>query len=133
MTWYIDASAFLKLIFAEPESRELVRFVESSSRADNIYSSQLLATEAGRAVEREGRPQGLVDDQLRRVALLLPSAPTFEAARHIAPASLRSLDAIHLATAAELGTDLEGLISYDTRLIEAARAVGILTVSPGAG
>jgi predicted nucleic acid-binding protein len=53
------------------------------------------------------------------------------AARHVGPASPRTLDALHLAAALELGEDLDGLVAYDKRLAVAADLVGITVVSPG--
>jgi predicted nucleic acid-binding protein len=46
------------------------------------------------------------------------------------PPALRSLDALHLATALEIGDDLEGLVAYDCQLLDAARAASIEVVSP---
>ncbi len=129
MSWYIDSSAFLKLIFDEAESTALLSFVDEHDTG--FFSSRLLATEAGRAVVRAGKPPEVADEKLRRVTLVLPSAATFDRARALSPASLRSLDALHLATALEIGADLEAIVAYDGRLIEAARLAGITTVSPG--
>ena len=56
----------------------------------------------------------------------------FEQAGLLNPPALRSLDAIHLATALDLGHDLEGIVTYDTRLAEAAVHNGVTVVSPGA-
>ena len=55
----------------------------------------------------------------------------FEQAGLLDPASLRSLDAIHLATALDLGQDLEGIVTYDTRLAEAAAHNGVPVITPG--
>lgn len=63
------------------------------------------------------------------ILLSLPSA-TFERAADLDPESLRSLDALHLAEALELGDELNGIITYDNRLAEAARARGIEVIAP---
>lgn len=54
-----------------------------------------------------------------------------ERARRLPPGVLRSLDAIHVATALELGEDLTAVVSYDQRMIDAATAAGLEVVSPG--
>lgn len=61
---------------------------------------------------------------------MLPAASTFQVAGTLEPAGLRSLDALHLATALELGTDLEGIVSYDHRVIEGSRIASVAAVSP---
>ena len=61
---------------------------------------------------------------------MLPSAATFFTAGRLQPWNLRSLDAIHLATAMEIGDDLEGIVVYDERLASASRAVSIAVVAP---
>jgi len=55
---------------------------------------------------------------------------TFEEAGRLDPTLLRSLDAVHLAAALSLGDDLEGIVTYDDRLAEAAQANGVPVVSP---
>jgi uncharacterized protein len=55
---------------------------------------------------------------------------TFEAAGRLEPAALRTLDAVHIAAALDLGDDLVGMVTYDDRLAEAARSNGVPVVSP---
>ena len=55
----------------------------------------------------------------------------FERAATLDPDALRSLDAIHLASAMELGDELDEIVTYDARLAEAARSYGIAVISPG--
>lgn len=70
---------------------------------------------------------------LRRavVTLIVPSETTFEIARSIGPARLRTLDALHLVTATELGADLESLITYDRRLASGCADLGVPVLAPG--
>jgi predicted nucleic acid-binding protein len=125
--WYLDTSAFLKLIAEEDESEVLrLRFVSHRS----IWSSQLLYTEAVRAAGQLGIAISTVEEALETVTTVLPSASTFFTASQLSPLELRSLDALHLATALELGDDLEGIVAYDYRLIHAARALSIDVVTP---
>lgn len=127
MVWYLDTSAFLKLVVAEPESPALRAWYVAHAP---VWSSQLLQTEARRAGRRLGLPAELVDAALGTVALVAPGTATFRRAGDLPPATLRSLDALHLATALELGTDLEGIVAYDERLAGAAAAHGVAVVAP---
>ncbi|MHB1640964.1 MAG: type II toxin-antitoxin system VapC family toxin [Candidatus Dormibacteria bacterium] len=127
MVWYLDTSAFLKLITTEEESPAMRRWFLAHSP---IWSSQLLWTEAARAGTRLGIGREVVEAALDTVSLVLPSVRTFFEAGRLPPPGLRSLDAVHLATAIEIGDDLEGMVVYDDRLIEAARAASIPIVTP---
>lgn len=69
---------------------------------------------------------------LSRLILIPLDLPLLEAAADIPPPVLRSLDAIHLAAALSLGEALEAVVTYDHRMAEAARALGIIAESPGA-
>ena len=127
MVWYLDTSAFLKLVVEEDESTAMMQWFESHS---SVWSSQLLRTEALLAAARLAVPVHLVEEALDAVALILPTEETFAKAGRLQPVGLRSLDAIHLAAALELGADLEGLVSYDDRLIDAAGGASVVVVSP---
>lgn len=127
MVWYLDTSAFLKLITTEDESQAMRDWF---STHDSVWSSQLLQTEAIRAAGRLGIDRALVEDALETISFVLPSVTTFYSAGRVLPATLRSLDALHLSTALEIGDSLEGMIAYDERLIEAARLASIEVVTP---
>ncbi len=64
--------------------------------------------------------------------LIRIDADTFDRAGTIQPSSLRTLDALHLAAAMTLGSDLSGLVAYDDRLCSAAQDLGLPVASPGA-
>jgi predicted nucleic acid-binding protein len=127
MAWYLDTSAFLKLLTAENET---VAMREWFATHDSIWSSQLLRTEAVRAASRLGISHDDVEIILESVSLVLPSVTTFYTAGHLLPHTVRSLDALHLATALEIGDDLEGVVAYDERLISASRSASLAVVSP---
>ena len=127
MVWYLDTSAFLKLITVEEETTAMRSWFTSH---DAIWSSQLLYTEALRAGARLGIGTEVVEDALDTISMVLPSVTTFSTAGRLQPPTPRSLDALHLATALEIGDDLEGLVAYDARLVDAARAASIEVVSP---
>ncbi len=128
MVWYLDTSAFLKLVVLEAESPALRAWCLEH---DNLWSSHLLRTESLRAAARLGVDRERVDDALAAIALVLPSASTYLHAGLVDPPSLRSLDALHVASALELGDDLEGIVAYDERVIEAARSSAVTVVTPG--
>ncbi len=127
MVWYLDTSAFLKLMVVEDES-EAMRAWFASHRP--CWSSQLLRTEAHRAAMRLEIDESTLSEALDSVTLVLPSVTTFLSAAKLAPPALRSLDALHLATALELGDDLEGLVTYDARMAEGARNAPTQVITP---
>jgi predicted nucleic acid-binding protein len=130
VVWYLDTSAFLKLVVAEPESDAVRMWLDTHGPA---WSSQLLRTESLRAAMRLGVDDDTVEAALDTVTLVLPAASTFRSAGTLQPPVLRSLDALHLATALELGDDLDGLVTYDERMAEAADGLSITVESPTPG
>ena len=96
-----------------------------------IVSSDLLRTELLRATRR-GAPDQMQQARavLDSLVLLTISTPLFERAATLEPDLLRSLDALHLAAALDLGDDLDGIITYDDRLASAALALGVPVVAP---
>lgn len=129
MAVYVDTSALLKLVVAEPESTALRGFLEGSS--STAVSSDLARTEVIRAVRREAPEQVITARAvLDSLVLLTVTTETFEAAGRLDPSILRSLDALHLAAALSLGDDLEAMITYDERLAQACRANGVDVVAP---
>ena len=127
--WFLDASAFVKLLIVEPESAELRRWI----RGRDLASSDLLRTEARRAVMGEPGEVRLHCEQLLAEIPKIRLVPAvLDRAGELPGQGLRSLDAIYLACALRLGDDLAGIVSYDTRQLRAAESLGITTVSPGA-
>ena len=127
MAFYLETSAFLKLAIAEDDSPAMRRWFTDHRPC---WSSQLLTTEAHRAAARLGVNPDVIDELLDGISLVLPSASTFDVAGRLAPAEVRSLDAIHLAAAGELGPDLEGVVTYDQRVIAGAQAAGFAVIRP---
>jgi len=118
----------VKLIVDEPESVALHREL---GRWSAWTSSALLGVEAVRACRRLG--DGVADSaeaSLSDIALVPMDDAVLAIARRLDPSELRSLDAIHLATALSIGTDLGALFSYDDRLTAAAVAVGLRVLTP---
>lgn len=125
---YLDSSAIVKLVAREPGTPELVEAV----RADQeIISSALAWTEVVRAVRRSGGRAGRAEAVLERIALAPIDDGILRSASRLSPTGLRTLDAIHLATALSLEGDLAAFITYDARLVDAASA-GLEVRAPGA-
>lgn len=128
---YLDTAAVVKLVRREPETDALLDWLEKRGTSQRV-SSALLDVELPRALrrtepsllpevpavlERIGRYE--IDDLVRQTAAAYPQP------------ELRSLDAIHLATAhAVFGPELEYFVSYDARLLQAAKSISLRTASP---
>ena len=128
MSVYLDASASVKLLVAEPESTSLAAELDSLAEDNDLVSCALLETELRRFAVREGLAQAAVSDLLDSIGLVEPDLAVFRTAGLLPGRALRSLDAVHLATALRLQSS--ALIAYDNRLLAAARDVGITTRSP---
>lgn len=126
---YLDSSAFVKVIVRERGSSALRRFLSRSTR--RRVSSALLRAEALRAVRHLG-PEVLatVREALRRVDLVSIDDRILDAAGVLEPGVVRTLDAIHLATALAVGDDLDAIVTYDDRMAEGARLLGLPTEAP---
>jgi hypothetical protein len=125
---YLDSSAIVKLAVREPESAALRAYLR---RRRPFITSALARVEVHRALLPAGDPavrRGL--SVLRRIEMIRISAAVLETAGALQPAELRSLDALHLATALCLGEDLGRIVAYDDRLADAARAAGLAVVAP---
>jgi predicted nucleic acid-binding protein len=127
---YFDTSALVKLIVAEAFSDGLRSWVQSDRV---LVTSDLTRTELMRAATRvhAGWAQKVraALDSVETVGL---TRRVLDEAGRLAPATLRSLDAIHLATALSFGDDLESIVTYDDRLAEAAQHAGLVVTAPGA-
>lgn len=128
--YYIDTSAALKLLAEESHSRAFAAFYDESAGASWV-SSALLRIEVIRAVSRV-MPAALPDARALLLAFDYVSIDdeVVDAAMNEPDRMLRSLDAIHLATARVLGPDLGGLATYDDRLAAAAKDAGIPLIDP---
>lgn len=125
---YLDASALVKLSLEEDHSAALRNATRSWS---HLVSSRLAVVEVLRAARRRD-PASVptARDVLSHAALVALSDRILYAATRLQPLTLRSLDAIHLATALRLGDALTAFVSYDERQLEAAAALGLPVASP---
>jgi len=131
---YMDTSALTKLLIAEPETPELRNWLTSQiDQGDSAATSALGRVELMRTVARYGdisqadRARYLLDG----LDILPLTEPMMSLAESIGPATLRSLDAIHLAAAAYFGQELTAFVTYDHRLLNGCRDIGLTTASPG--
>ena len=128
--YYADTSAVTRLLVEESHSKAFAAFYDAHADAEWV-SSALLPIELTRAVTR-AMPALLPDarDLLLAFSFVAIDDDIVEAAMNEPDRGLRSLDAIHLATARVLGEDLDALVSYDDRLLKAATDAGLATASP---
>jgi len=128
--YYADTSAVIKLLVEESHSKAFAAFYDAHADAEWV-SSALLRIELTRAVTR-AMPTLLPDarDLLLAFSFVAIDDDVVEAAMNEPDRGLRSLDAIHLATARVLGEDLDAIVSYDDRLLKAATEAGLATASP---
>jgi predicted nucleic acid-binding protein len=125
---YLDSSALVKLVVAEPESDPLRDWIRDRPR---IASCALAKAEVPRAVRHVGPAAlALARSALRDIDLIAIDDRLLETAAILDPSILRTLDAIHLAAASSLGADLDVVVSYDLRMLEGARLLGLPTERP---
>jgi predicted nucleic acid-binding protein len=125
--YYLDSSAIVKLVVEEPESVSLELLLEGSAS----ITCDLAVTEVIRAARRSPTtPVARANEVLGALSIITLDAASHRAAGLVGPDDLRSLDAIHLAAALELGDDLAGMVTYDERMADAARAVGLRVLAP---
>lgn len=128
MIAYADSSALVKLVISEPESGALIAALGSY---EAVVSSELAVAEVTRAGARAAGDVGAsrAAAVLETVRLLRVDRRVLDLAGRLRPVLLRSLDAVHVASALELGTTVD-LVGYDDRLLAAANAAGLRTLSP---
>lgn len=134
-TIYADTSALVKLVVAEAETDTLT---EHASDWERIITSEITAIELSRAVKRaraDGRADVADDRTVPELIAALDLVALTEDVRALAatasPPELRTLDAIHLASALTLRGAIDLFVTYDDRLEHAARLAGLRTSRPG--
>ena len=128
MSWYLDSSAILKLLIAEKESAALTDFINFT-----IKSSVLTRVEVIRTLHKIA-PEKTAD--AKEILAGIDVTPLNSAVLNIAEnfslsITLRSLNALHVATVLFLEKTVEGLLTYDKQMIANAKLLGIKTISPG--
>ncbi len=132
--FYLDASALVKLVREEDESAALHLFLDGA----DLVSSELVLTEVPRAVHRAAFDDPALStdllvaragEVLAALALVPVDRAVLMAAGAFAEPVLRALDAIHIASAVDVGP-IDGMVTYDERQAAAARLAGLRTVAP---
>ncbi len=138
MRVYVDSSALIKRSVEEEESEDLETALDRYVADDAVLLSSSLAwIEVSRALRTRAEGASWSDDDVHEavdsalsgVAERLVTGDVVGLARRVAPPRLRTLDAIHLATAILLDVDL--VVAYDTRLVDACRHSGLVIAMPG--
>ena len=125
---YADTSALAKLVLSEPESEALRGYMRERGP---FVSSALATTELIRAARRLRLGLEAQAEQLLTTLVLIDvDRDVLQTASTVAPPEVRTLDAIHIASALALGRELEAVLTYDVRMAEAARAAGLRVVAP---
>jgi uncharacterized protein len=126
---HVDSSAIVKLAVAEPESLALRRVLW---RRQPLVISALARTDVARALMPSG-PEAVShgEEVLRRIELVRLNDRVLSASGRMRPAELRSVDAIHLASAGVLGSSIKQIVTYDERMTHAGAAAGWSVAAPG--
>ena len=128
MSWYLDSSAILKTIFDEQERPDLLRFLNSQSTSSRLSKIEVRRTVARLVPTKTAE----VNLELDKINFLPISNPILMAAENFSSEiTLRTLDAIHIATVMSLEGSIEGLITYERQMIANAKLLGIKVISPG--
>ena len=127
---YLDSSALVKLAVAEPESPGLLSWLAAQPNLVRVASS-VIRVEVPRAVWR-AEPSALPESYLvlRRTTEIELTDEVLSKAASVRPVTLRAVEAIHLASALVLRRQLTSFVSYDRRLLAAAKEAGLPTASP---
>lgn len=124
---YVDSSALTKLVLDEAESPSMRRWYVENER---VVMSVVGGIEIRRAVARHLAGDQRVETILRTVEMVEIDASIARSAAALQPPDLRTLDAIHLATALAVAGDIDAFVTYDDRLANAARDLGLPVVRP---
>jgi predicted nucleic acid-binding protein len=130
---YLDTSALVKLLVLEAESAALRSFLADWPRRATSAVAEVELRRAGRRASDTDELERRALEVIGGLHLIEVDAAIRQIAASLAPTSLRSLDAIHIASALALGDSLATLVAYDERLLSAARASNLVVSAPGIG
>lgn len=128
MSYYLDSSAIIKIIFKEDESAALAKYITEPAITSSISRVEVLRT-----VQRIDPSQvQLAQNELAKINIVEPIPSILTIAENFShEVTLRSLDAIHVATLIFLGTATRGLITYDKLMAKNAEQLGLRVLAPG--
>jgi predicted nucleic acid-binding protein len=129
---YLDTSAAAKLFVAERETADLRQWL-TGQQEPHLLSSALLGVELIRLLSLVSPTVVTAAEQFlaNDIDIVEITPPVLADATSVPPPRLRTLDAIHLATALDLGESVDVVLTYDKLLVEAARAAGLTVAAPG--
>lgn len=125
---YLDSSALITAVVRRTHADALNRYL--ADKLDETATSTVGFIETVRTCDLYGTFPGLMSQLLSEHGEIVPDAQVREDAAHL-PGKLRSLDAIHVASAALFGPELIALVTYDQRMADAARGAGLPVAMPG--
>jgi uncharacterized protein len=126
---YLDASALVTLVTGRPYASELRAFLADSPEMP-MGTSTIGFIETVRTLDRVGSYPTAMQDLLASFTEILVTDEIRDAAASL-PGGVRTLDAVHIASAQAIGDALASLISYDKRMLDIAHSIGIPTAAPG--
>ncbi len=129
--WYLDSSAIVKFAVQEGDSAAIAVWREDLGSDDVLMTCELAVAEVLRAVRRVDGEVEVALAHLDALEQLVMDRDLLLAAGQLGPLGIRTLDAIHLAAALAAGDDLSGVVTYDDRMADTARDLGLETLAPG--
>jgi len=129
--WYLDSSAIVKFAVIEPESAAMAAWRADLDPEDVVMTCELAVAEVVRAVRRVDGDVDVALAHLDSLEQVVMDRDLMLAAGGVHPPGIRTLDAIHLAAAVAAGEELGAVITYDARMADAARALGLIALAPG--
>jgi predicted nucleic acid-binding protein len=129
--FYFDASAAMKLLREEKETRALIQWQsELGPDSHQLVTSDILRTELMLAGTRWGVSATEIRRLVNTLTTLRVTSSVSDSAGRLSGLGLRSLDAVHLASALTLEQSLHAVVTYDKRMVNAAEQLGLPTISP---
>jgi predicted nucleic acid-binding protein len=129
--WYLDSSAIVKFAAVERESTAIAAWRAGLDDEDVLMTCELAVAEVLRAVNRVGGDLDVALTHLDALDQLAVDRDLLLEAGRLGPPGLRTLDAVHLASALAAGNDLSGVVTYDDRMADAALDLGLEPLAPG--
>ncbi|HEU5475156.1 MAG TPA: type II toxin-antitoxin system VapC family toxin [Actinophytocola sp.] len=126
---YLDSSALVTIVVERPHAKALRRFLDTRA-TEKLATSTIGMIETVRTCDRLGNYPNLLPRLLREHTEITVTGLIRDAAANV-PGPVRSLDAIHIASAEALGRELTALVTYDKRMAETARQNGLPVAMPG--
>lgn len=129
--WYLDSSAIVKFAVREAESAAIAAWRAELDSDDVLMTCELAISEVLRAVRRVDGDVEVALAHVDALDQLAVDRNLLLGAGQLEPGGVRTLDAIHLSAALAAGEELSAVVTYDDRMADAARQLGLETLAPG--